>query len=202
MTTSTNAPSVFSVSFHEDLVELIDFKGEPFVAVKRISTNLGLDWPAQYVKLTEKWGSVVAEIATTGADNKQYLMTCIPLRKLFAWLYSINLGKVAAKLRPKILVYQNECDDVLWAYWNDGAAINPRMAQQASLSVNESIALSKECARLLKDVAECTNATLATELYKHLKRMTAALGDTVATLAELAPGLRQQTLSLDDGAAA
>lgn len=24
--------------------------------------------------------------------------------------------------------YQDECDDVLWQYWNDGIAVNPRMA--------------------------------------------------------------------------
>lgn len=27
-----------------------------------------------------------------------------------------------------MIQYQNECDDVLWQYWNDGIAINPRTA--------------------------------------------------------------------------
>lgn len=198
---SSTMPSVFSINFHEDLVELIDFKGQPFVAVKRICTNLGLDWRGQYVKLTEKFGSVMEEITTTGADNKQYSMVCIPLRKLPAWLYSITLSKVAPKLRPKILAYQNECDDALWAYWFDGVAVNPRMAQQASLTVYESIALSKERARLLELVASGSNVALVTELYKDLQRITAALGDTVAPLDVLAVCFRQGALQLEGGAA-
>lgn len=184
------------VSFHDEIVELVEFNGQPFVAMKRLTANLGLSWPAQNVKLTEKFGSVVAEIATTGADGKVYQMVCLPLRKIFGWLNSIHVNKLAQASREKIRCYQNECDDVLWDYWTQGKAVNPRMTQ-ASLSVYESIALSKERARLLRDVSDCTNSVLASELYKDLQRITSALGDTVAPLAQLAQGLRQRALTLE-----
>ncbi|MFA5901189.1 MAG: phage antirepressor N-terminal domain-containing protein [Hyphomicrobium sp.] len=184
------------VTFHDEIVELVDFVGQPFVAVKRITANLGLSWQPQHRKLMEKFGSVVTEMMTTGADGKQYLMVCLPIRKLAAWLNTIQVNKLAPNLRAKVLRYQNECDDVLWDYWTKGMAVNPRLVQ-VDLTMNESIALSKECSRLLKDVSECTNPTLAGELYKHLKRMTLALGDTVAPLVLLAQGLRQGALTLE-----
>jgi len=192
--------TLIPVSFHNEFVDLVNSEGQPYFGVKSITTNLGLNWPTQYRKLMEKFGSVVAEMTTTGADGKQYSMVCLPLRKLSAWLNTIQVNKLAANLRPKVLAYQNECDDALWDYWTKGVAVNPRMAL-ASLSVYESIALSKERARLLRDVSESTNRVLAAEFYKDLQRMTAALGDTVAPLAQLAQGLRQGNLALEGGAA-
>ncbi|ASJ24296.1 P22_AR_N domain containing protein [Laribacter hongkongensis] len=35
-------------------------------------------------------------------------MVCLPLRKLPAWLYSINHNKVKPELQDKIVRYQNE----------------------------------------------------------------------------------------------
>ena len=194
------SPALTPVSFHGEVIDFVSSNGQPFVAVKRITANLGLSWQPQHRKLMEKFGSVVTEMMTTGADGKQYLMVCLPLRKLAAWLNTISINKLAPALRQKVKQYQDECDDVLWDYWTKGFVVNPRMAQ-VTLTMNESIALSKDCSRLLKDVAECTNPTLAGELYKHLKRMTAALGDEVAPLVQLAVGLRQQPLALQGGAA-
>lgn len=191
--------TLIPVTFHGEPVELVDLDGQPYVAMKRIVTNLGLDWRGQQAKLTAKFGSVMEEISTTGADGKVYSMVCLPLRKLAAWLYSINANKLALRLRAKVLAYQAECDDALWDYWTKGMAANPRMAQ-SPLTVHETLAISKECVRLQEKVAECTNPVLARELYKHLVRQTAALGDTVAALELLAPAVRQQALALEGGA--
>lgn len=188
--------ALIPVNFHDEIVELVNFEGQPYFAVKRITTNLGLSWPAQYRKLMDKFGSTVAEIATVAEDGKLRTVVCLPIRKLAAWLNTIQANKLTTELRTKVLCYQAECDDALWDYWTKGVALNPRLAQSA-LSVNETISLSRECARLLEKVAESTNATLARELYKHLQRMTAALGDQVAPLDQLAPGLRQQSLPLE-----
>ncbi|WP_250637277.1 phage antirepressor N-terminal domain-containing protein [Pseudomonas aeruginosa] len=38
-------------------------------------------------------------------------------------MMSIHPNKVRPALREGIIAYQNECDDVLWAYWNEGAAV-------------------------------------------------------------------------------
>ena len=47
----------------------------------------------------------------------------MPVRKLPAYMNSINPKKVRAELRAKIELYQNESDDALWKYWTDGQAV-------------------------------------------------------------------------------
>jgi hypothetical protein len=50
---------------------------------------------------------------------------CMPVRKLPAFLASINPSKVRVSLRPTIVRYQEECDNALWDYWTKGQAVKP-----------------------------------------------------------------------------
>jgi hypothetical protein len=56
------------------------------------------------------------------------------------------VGKIKAALRDTVLMYQNECDDVLWKYWTEGIAINPRK----EFAVNPGDLLTKEEAETLR----------------------------------------------------
>ena len=56
-------------------------------------------------------------------------MLCLMLRKLPAWLYSVNANKVKPELRDTVIKYQEECDDVLWDYWTKGKVVNPRTSK-------------------------------------------------------------------------
>lgn len=114
---------ILPVPFHGDTLVMVDHNNQPFVAMRSVVENMGLDWGGQYVKLKEKFSSVVEIISTTAGDGKKYDMTCLPLRKLAAWLYSINPNKVAEHLRDKVRQYQDECDDALWDYWTKGSAV-------------------------------------------------------------------------------
>lgn len=105
------------VLFNEDPLVLAEHNAQPYVVMRALVTAMGLTWPTQYVKLMEKFGSTVTEIATVAEDGKPRSMVCLPLRKLPGWLYSINPGKVSEALRPKVLQYQQECDEVLWRHW-------------------------------------------------------------------------------------
>ncbi len=116
---------IIPVTFHGDTLALVDHEGEPFVAMRPMVENMGLDWASQYTKLTAKFGSTVVIITTVGEDGKQREMLCLPLRKLPAWLYSITPSKVKPELREKIIRYQDECDDVLWKYWTQGYVERP-----------------------------------------------------------------------------
>lgn len=108
------------VPFGGETVVLVYQDNEPYVAMRPMVENMGLAWKPQFLKISEKFSSVVTEMVTTGADGKQYVMTCLPLRKLAAWLYSISPNKVKPELRDKIIQYQDECDEVLWRYWMNG----------------------------------------------------------------------------------
>jgi hypothetical protein len=108
---------IFPVPFHGDTLVMVDHNSQPFVAMKSVVESMSLNWQTQHRKLKEKFGSVIVIMTTTAGDGKKYEMTCLPLRKLAAWLYSINPNKVAEHLRDKVRQYQDECDDALWDYW-------------------------------------------------------------------------------------
>lgn len=112
-----------TVPFYNRELLLIEHKGQPYVAMKPIVRGIGLDWKSQHAKLLNRFNSTMAIITTVGKDGKPREMLCLPLRKLPAWLYSINLKKVSPAIREPLQRYQEECDEVLWQYWTTGEAI-------------------------------------------------------------------------------
>lgn len=149
MSNSTQvAPSrAITVPFHGAELYVVEHNGEPYTPMKPIVEGMGLAWQPQHRKLAanqNRWGMVEIAIPSTVVDStmvssdlnhhhgdagQRRAMTAVPLRKLPGWLATIDPGRVKrAEARAKVLEYQNECDDVLWQYWNDGIAINPRTA--------------------------------------------------------------------------
>lgn len=137
------APSrAITVPFHGADLYVVEHNGQPYTPMKPIVTAMGLDWGSQYRKVAAneaRWGIVNLAIPLTAtvvdttivgsADGKSRELTCIPVRKVSAWLATVEPGKVKnPDVRARVIQYQNECDDVLWQYWNDGIAINPRTA--------------------------------------------------------------------------
>lgn len=125
-----------TVPFHNNELYVVEFEGQPFTPMKPIVEGMGLDWASQFTKLKQRFGKGIVEITIPSKGGLQS-MICLMLRKLPAWLYSIQSGKVKPEIRDAVLMYQNECDDVLWDYWTKGQAINLRAAispeQQALL---------------------------------------------------------------------
>ncbi len=113
------------VTFHGDTIFCIEHQNQPYTPVKPIVENLGLKWGAQNVKLNtnkERWGVSIIETPSNGGNQE---MLCLPVRKLPAFLASINPRKVRPELRERIELYQAECDDALWNYWMHGKAERP-----------------------------------------------------------------------------
>ena len=115
-----------SVDFHGDTIFCIDYQNQPFTPMRPIVENMGLAWQSQAAKLNankERW--TVTMIVTVAQDGIEREMLSMPVRKLPAWLNSINPKKVREELRPKIELYQAESDDALWNYWMNGRAERP-----------------------------------------------------------------------------
>ena len=115
-----------SVDFHGDTIFCIDYQNQPFTPMRPIVENMGLAWQSQAAKLNankERW--TVTMIVTVAQDGVEREMLSMPVRKLPAWLNSINPKKVRPELRPKIELYQAESDDALWNYWMNGRAERP-----------------------------------------------------------------------------
>lgn len=115
-----------TVPFHNAELYIVEHNGQPYTPMKPIVDGIGLDWASQFIKLKQRFASTIVEITMVANDGKERLMTCLPVKKLFGWLMTISPNKVKPELRDTVIMYQNECDDVLWDYWTKGRAINPR----------------------------------------------------------------------------
>ncbi|WP_367448745.1 phage antirepressor N-terminal domain-containing protein [Snodgrassella alvi] len=122
-----------NVNFLGSEIMVINHDGEPYVAMRTVVDGMGLDWASQFTKIKQKFKSTVVEIATVANDERNRSMLCLPLRKLFGWLVTINPNKVASHKRQTIIRYQNECDDALWQYWTTGIANREKILQEMEL---------------------------------------------------------------------
>lgn len=66
--------------------------GNTLIPIKPICEALGIAYAPQFSKIKddEDLSSVVTLRVTTGSDNKQYEMVCLPLEFVFGWLFTIN----------------------------------------------------------------------------------------------------------------
>lgn len=163
---------IIPVTFHGDTLVLVDHEGDPHVAMKPITENMGLSWQGQHEKLNEKFGSTIRVILTVGEDGKQREMVCLPLRKLPAWLYSIVPSRVKPELRDKIVRYQEECDDVLWKYWTTGYA---ERAGAKRPSISQQLTAHGVRLRLLKDLKATTDPALRAAIHQQIDHISRIL---------------------------
>jgi hypothetical protein len=85
--------------------------------MKPIVEGMGMSWGTQARKLRsnpERWGVFIMNIPSIDLHNDSL---CIPLRKLFGWLQTLQPNRIRDDIRESVIQYQNECDDVLWQHW-------------------------------------------------------------------------------------
>jgi hypothetical protein len=135
------------VPFHGSELFIVEHNGEPYTPMKPIVEGMGLDWKAQFDKIKQRFSTSMVEITIqVSGDIQRRAHLCLPLRKLAGWLYTIHVNKVRPELRERIAQYQDECDDVLWRYWMEGQATNPRRttkSQRAKLHEAISLLMAK-----------------------------------------------------------
>ncbi|EKO3474971.1 phage antirepressor N-terminal domain-containing protein [Vibrio fluvialis] len=105
------------VPFHGSSLFIVEHNGEPYTPMKHIVEGMGMSWGTQARKLRsnpERWGVFIMNIPSIDLHNDS---VCIPLRKLFGWLQTLQPNRVREDIRDKVIQYQNECDDVLWKHW-------------------------------------------------------------------------------------
>ena len=149
MLDSTQARSerAITVPFHGADLYVVEHNGQPYTPMKPIVEGVGVSWQGQHEKLSAngaRWG--IKEILIPSKGGLQAMLS-LPLRKLAGWLMTLSPNKIKnTEVRAKVIQYQNECDDVLWQYWTDGIAINPR----AAYAVNPGDLLTKDEAETLR----------------------------------------------------
>ena len=118
--TANPLATLLPVSFHSDTVFLTEYEGQPYVPLRPIVENLGLAWKPQFSKLKanlKRWSCVTIKVTQVG-DIQRREVVCIPLKKFFAFLLSIEPSKVKPEIRDRVEMYQTECDEVLWRHWS------------------------------------------------------------------------------------
>ena len=106
------------VPFYNTSLTMIEYDGQPYIPMKPVVEGMGLDWKSQYRKITNKFKTCMVKMTIQlFGDSQSREVVMLPLRKLPAWLYSVEPNKVKPELKETIIKYQEECDDALWNYW-------------------------------------------------------------------------------------
>ncbi|MBQ0531945.1 hypothetical protein J7S73_18005 [Providencia rettgeri] len=117
----SNSISTINVPFHGDNLYLVNYEGQPFVAMRPFIEGMGLDWASQYTKIKQRFKTCVVNITMQlPCDNQRRSVVCLALKKLTGWLHTININKVKPEIRDKVAAYQDRSDDVLYEYWTTG----------------------------------------------------------------------------------
>jgi hypothetical protein len=113
--------SLTTIDFHG--ATLIAVRGETpettLVAMKPVVEGMGLDWKSQHAKIAGHpiLSKGMVEITIPSAGGSQG-MTALPLNRLNFWLATVQPKKVPdAAVRAKVIAYQTECADVLFAHF-------------------------------------------------------------------------------------
>lgn len=108
-----------TVPFRGDTLFAIQDDDGVSVAIKPITDRLGLDWSAQ-LKRTKRdpilsKGMAIMTIPSPGGAQEA---TCLRLKLLPGWLFGIGANQVREEARPLVMLYQEECHEVLFRHFN------------------------------------------------------------------------------------
>lgn len=132
---SQNQTQLVSVPFNSEIVIAALVDGKPYVPMKPICNNLGLDWDGQRQRIkrqpTLEKGAVVITVPSNGGEQE---MLCLPLSMLNGWLFGVDVNRVKEGLRDKLIKYQTECFDVLAKHFMPAVAkaMQPEAPPKAS----------------------------------------------------------------------
>ncbi len=130
--------NIVKVPVHGEELWATEAEGAIWIPVARVCDMLGLKFPAQHQKLrTAPWATVTI-IVMVAEDGKNREVFCVHVDSLPMWLATINPGKVATALRPKLVSYQRECARVLRDHF-----LKRHVASAAELRLKEILLLEK-----------------------------------------------------------
>jgi hypothetical protein len=118
---------IVTVNFRGD--ELYGFKQDDgvFVALKPIVEALGMSWVGQNERVNRdpvlSKGIRVMRIPFGRGGAQE--ATCIKMERLNGWLFGIDTNRIKDQtVRERVILYQEECYDVLYQHFSKGRAEN------------------------------------------------------------------------------
>lgn len=119
-----------SIQFYNQEIQVLNYEGRPYVAMKSIVENIGLAWNAQIERIRRNkiLNSTSRMIRSVADDGKNRELLCLPLGYLNGWLAGIDLNRVKPEIKPILELYQLECYDVLYNHFlPEVAAVHPNV---------------------------------------------------------------------------
>lgn len=109
-----SACAIEVVQFHGDEIQAVRGEDEQvWVVVKRVCEALEIDDRSQRKRLDRCPWAVGVMMTATAPDGKTYQTFCLSLDSLPMWLATIDVKRVKAEARDKLIAYQRECAHVL-----------------------------------------------------------------------------------------
>ena len=135
------------------------------VPIKPICEALGIDFPNQFRKIKEEedLNSVVVLSTTTGADNKQYEMVCLPLEFIFGWLFTINPKNVKPEAQAAVRTYRMECYRTLYKHFSAYSQFNEEKQNKLSAEFEKFRELKTNFNQARKELQESERRMIETK---------------------------------------
>ena len=110
--------TLVTVDFHGQSLVAVLIDGQPYVAMKPICENIGLQWGSQYNRIQRNpvmsEGIFIMKTPSEGGDQETL---CLPLDMLNGWLFGVDVNRVREEIKPRLIQYQKECFGVLFRHF-------------------------------------------------------------------------------------
>lgn len=130
------------VKFNNQQLPVFLHQDKPYVAMKPICENIGLQWEAQLRRIKRNHvlskGMSIMDIPSNGGIQ-QYV--CLPLGLLNGWLMGVDISKVKSEIKDTLMKYQLECYDVLYKHFMPKPQKQIDMTLYVSKDVHHNLAL-------------------------------------------------------------
>ena len=157
---------LMTVDFHGATLVAVrgETPAETMVAMKPVVEGMGLDWKGQYDKIKEhpvlSKGMGLIPIPSAGGPQT---MTALPLSRLNFWLATIQPNRVPdVGIRDRVITYQIECADVLFAHFFGKATGTTVLATMITGLRAEIDAERSSQRRAMTDLADKVNGLILT----------------------------------------
>ncbi|MEG2445391.1 MAG: phage antirepressor N-terminal domain-containing protein [Acinetobacter sp.] len=130
------------VKFNNQQVPVFMQGDKPYVLMKPICENIGLDWNSQKKRINRNAvlskGKVMMTSPSNGGDQ-EYI--ALPLGMLNGWLMGVDANKVRPEIKDTLVKYQLECYDVLYKHFVPKPPKQIDMSMYVSKDVHNKLSL-------------------------------------------------------------
>ncbi|QXR26640.1 phage antirepressor N-terminal domain-containing protein [Acinetobacter junii] len=131
------------IKFNNQQIPVYFVGDKPFVAMKQICENIGLQWEAQLkrIKRNHVLNSSMSIMDMVAQDGRIREVICLPFSMLNGWLMGVDANKVRLEIKDTLIKYQLECYDVLYNHFMPKPQKQIDMALYVSKELHNKVAL-------------------------------------------------------------